>query len=289
MAGYHLGTLDESSKITLSQGETQITDDSPRPTFLQPRSWMTAPLHSKHVISWDTRIFTFRLSHTEQTLGLPVGQHLMIRLRDPVTREAIIRSYTPISASSKKGFMDVLVKVYFDTSERKGGKMTKAMDSLPLGHGVDFKGPIGKFEYNGRGLCSLNGNQKLVKHFAMICAGSGVTPIFQVFRAIMQDQDDPTRCTVLNGNRLVEDILCREDLEALVKGNEERAKIVYTLTNAPENWEGLKGRIGAELVKQHIVRNEETMILVCGPEALEKSIHKILQDHGWDDDQILFF
>ena len=290
MPGYHIGSVDEASKLVLSEGEVQSEQSNdPQPTFLQPRSWKKAVLHSKEVISWDTRVFKYKLEHEDQTLGLPIGQHLMVRLRDPVTREAIIRSYTPISETTQKGYLDMLVKVYFDTPELKGGKMTKAMDALPVGHGVDFKGPIGKFEYLGRGLCSINNVQRSVKHFVMICGGSGITPIFQVFRAVMRDAEDKTKCTVFDGNRLVEDILCKEDIDALVRGNEDRANVIYTLTKAPEGWEGLKGRINGELVKQHCDRSDETLVLICGPEALEKSIHAALNDQGWRDEQLLFF
>lgn len=291
MPGYHIGTLDAAAIKTLSEPETHPTNatGAPEPVFLRPRAWTTAPLHSKKVVSSDTRIFTFRLAHEEQTVGLPIGQHLMIRLRDPVTREAIIRSYTPISDPSKTGYLDVLVKIYFDSSTVKGGKMSQAMDALPLGHGVDFKGPIGKFEYLGQGLCTINGAKKKVQKFVMICAGSGVTPIFQVFRAVMNDKSDPTTCTVLNGNRMVEDILCKEELDALVVGNEDRGEVLYTLTKAPEGWDGLRGRISGELVAQHCERNEDTLVLICGPEALEKAIHAALKEQGWKDEQLLFF
>ncbi|KAL8737515.1 MAG: hypothetical protein Q9181_001615 [Wetmoreana brouardii] len=291
MPGYHIGTLDAAAQKSLSEPETVPTNgpSAPEPVFLRPRAWTTAPLHSKQVVSWDTRIFTFRLAHEEQTVGLPVGQHLMIRLRDPVTREAIIRSYTPISDPSKTGFLDVLVKIYFDTTTVKGGRMSQAMDSLPLGHGVDFKGPIGKFEYLGKGLCSVNGAKKMIKKFLMICGGSGVTPIFQVFRAVMTDKSDRTTCVVLNGNRMVEDILCKEDLDALVQGNEDRGEVLYTLTKAPDGWQGLRGRINGELVAKHCESNEETLVLICGPEALEKAIHAALKEQGWKDEQLLFF
>ena len=148
MTDYHIGSLDEEGKAALAEVEfPPDADAKPSATFLEPRSWKKAILHNKAKVSWDTRIFTYKLEHDEQTLGLPTGQHLMTRLRDPVTREAVIRSYTPISMTSKKGFVDVLVKVYFDTKERKGGKMSQAMDAIPVGHFIDFKGPIGKFEY----------------------------------------------------------------------------------------------------------------------------------------------
>ncbi|KAI4129401.1 MAG: hypothetical protein LQ347_003782 [Umbilicaria vellea] len=290
MPDYHIGSLDEASKRVLCESEVQADPSStPRPTFLQARAWTTAVLHAKRVISWDTRVFTFRLEHEDQTIGLPIGQHLMIRLQDPVTKEAIIRSYTPISETSKKGFLDVLVKVYFNSGDVKGGKMTMAMEALPIGHGVDIKGPIGKFEYLGKGRCSVNGAERAVKKFVMICGGSGITPIFQVYRAVMQDPDDTTKCVLLDGNRLVDDILCKEDIDAMAVGNEHKAKVLYTLTKAPEGWNGLKGRITGALVANHCEKDGETLILICGPEALEKSIHVALNDQGWGDEQLLFF
>ena len=290
MPGYHIGSLDEASKLILSEGEVESDKSNEvRSTFLQSRVWTKATLESKKIVSWDTRIFTFKLEHEHQTLGLPVGQHLMIRLRDTVTNEAIIRSYTPISDASMNGRMEVLVKVYFDTPHVKGGQMTKAMDALPLGHSVDFKGPIGKFEYLGKGLCSVNERRRSVKRFVMICGGSGITPIFQVFRAVMRDPDDKTKCTVFNGNRLIEDILCKEELDDLLKGNENRGEVLYTLTKAPETWNGLRGRINGELVQKHCEQDEHTMILICGPETLEKSMHAALTGLGWKNEQLLFF
>ena len=294
MSDYHIGSLDEEGKAALSGEEVQ-PDPSAQPTavFLNARTWKKGILHSKTSVSWDTRVFSYKLEHDEQTLGLPTGQHIMIRLRDPVTREAIIRAYTPISETSKKGYMDVLVKVYLPNGEQKGGRMTQAMDSLPVGHFVDFKGPIGKFQYHGDGHCSVNGVKRHVKTFIMICGGSGITPIYQVFRAIMQDREDNTKCTVLNGNRLLEDILCKEDLDAFAAANKEKCQLLYTLTKAPEDWQGLKGRIAAPLLEEHANRAKfeegEVMVLICGPEALEKSCHKALLNNGWRNDDLLFF
>jgi nitrate reductase (NAD(P)H) len=291
MPEYHIGSLDEASRKILAEGEPVNESTDPRPVFLDSRIWNKTLLHAKTPVSWDTRIFTFKLDHDEQTLGLPTGQHLMIRLRDPVTREAIIRSYTPVSQTSKKGFVDVLIKIYADSHEKVGGKMTKALDAIPVGHFVDFKGPIGKFEYLGRGLCAVNGKERKVKKFYMICGGSGITPIFQVLRAVMQDKGDATHCTVLNGNRLVEDILCREDLDAFAQDNREKCKLLYTLTKGPEDWEGLRGRIGPQLLQEYC-RNEgegESLVLICGPEALEKSTHKALNEQGWKDEDLMFF
>lgn len=290
MPEYHIGSLDEESRKTLAEGEPTEDRKEPRDSFLDSRTWNKTLLHSKEKVSSDTRVFRFKLDHENQALGLPTGQHLMIRLRDPVTREAIIRSYTPISQTTEKGYCDVLIKIYADTADRAGGKMTKALDAIPTGHWVDFKGPIGKFEYLGRGKCTINGREKNVKRFFMISGGSGITPIFQVLRAVMQDREDQTHCTVLDGNRLVEDILCKSDLDKFARENEGRCKIVHTLTKGPEDWEGRRGRIGPSLLREYCVKkDQDSLILICGPEALEKSVHVALIEQGWQENELMFF
>ncbi len=290
MPDFHVGSLDDKAIAALSHVDVQETTNSePKPIFLESRSWSKAILHTKQCASWDTRLFTFKLQHDDQLLGLPIGQHLMLRLRDPVTREAVIRSYTPISHPDRRGYLDVLVKVYFDTKERKGGKMSQAMDSLPVGHFVDFKGPIGKFIYLGSGRCAVNGRERNIKRFVMIAGGSGITPIYQVLRAIMEDKADDTKCIVLIGNRMAEDILCKKELDEFHRGNEHRCNLLHTLTQAPDDWEGLRGRIAGPLLEEHCERDEDTMALICGPEALEKSVHAALTGQGWKDEDLLIF
>jgi nitrate reductase (NAD(P)H) len=291
MPDYHIGTLDEASRKALAEGSIQ-PDDAPesRPIFLNPRTWTSALLTAKEELSHDTRLFTFQLSHPTQTLGLPTGQHLMIRLVPPGSSTAIIRPYTPLSRNSLAGKLEVLVKIYPATASRAGGAMTVALDALPLNTWVDFKGPIGKFTYLGRGRCSINGKERTIKRFIMVCAGSGVTPILAVLRAVVEDEQDETRCLVVDGNRLEEDILCREELDGCWKGG---CRVLHTLSKGPEGWRGRRGRITAEMVleemKGETTGEGETLVLICGPEPLEKSLKEGLNAKGWKDEDLLFF
>src|SRR4051812_21678098 len=103
MPTYHIGTLDSASQKLLAEAEPPAESTEPRPIFLQSKVWSKAILTDKQRISADTKIFSFRLDHEEQLVGLPVGQHLMLRLRDPASREALIRAYTPVSEGTEKG------------------------------------------------------------------------------------------------------------------------------------------------------------------------------------------
>lgn len=292
MPDYHIGSLDEASRTLLADAGPHSEGTEPRPVFLQPKVWSKAILAEKIKISADTKIFSFELEHEFQTLGLPIGQHLMMRLRDPATREAIVRAYTPISGGAEKGNLHVLVKIYYDTPDRKGGRMTQVLDSLPLGHFVEFKGPVGKFEYLGRGLCSIKGKERRVSRFIMVCAGSGITPIYQVFRAVMKDREDPTCCLVLDGNRVEADILCKAELDAMAALNKQKCELLYTLSRPGENWTGLRGRMDKALFESKVggpSGHGEALVLICGPDSMEKSVHQILIGMGWKDEDLLFF
>ncbi|RAL66121.1 hypothetical protein DID88_005792 [Monilinia fructigena] len=303
MPTYHIGTLTPSALQFLTSPESVSPEAQPlRPIFLQQKSWQKTILTSKKAISSDTRIFSFKLDHADQIIGLPVGQHLMMRLRDPVTREAIIRPYTPLSLGTDKGVLEILIKIYAKNDKGAGGRMTMALESIPVGHSIDFKGPIGKFEYLSKGECSIGGKKRRVRRFVMICGGSGITPIFSVLRAILSEEDtgEGPKCVVLYGNRKVEDILCREELDVLVRGREDQCRLIYALSQPTEEWMGLRGRLGREALEKEVGKfgkecegreygDGEQLVFICGPEPLEKSVHGILSDLGWKDEDLLFF
>lgn len=285
MPEYHIG------KLSTPLIEKEEIADPTRAVFLQSKSWSKAILESRETVSHDSKIFTFKLDHAEQQIGLPTGQHLLIRLRDPATREAIIRAYTPLSEVDEKGKLRVLIKIYKDSPGKQGGKMTQALDAIPLGHFVDFKGPVGKFEYLSRGLCRISGHERRVRRFYMICGGSGITPIFQVLRSVAQDSEDPTECRVLDGNRVEQDILLRTELDNMAVTTSGRCKLHYTLTQGEESWIGGRGRIDKALLEKEVGARVggEDLVLVCGPETMESSVRGILTGLGWGDDDMIFF
>ncbi|KAL1969378.1 hypothetical protein VTN77DRAFT_9571 [Rasamsonia byssochlamydoides] len=288
MPDYHIGTLDQASMEILKN--CTPPEEGSGEIFLQPRVWKKAELCEKRSVSRDTRLFTFKLEHDNQILGLPTGQHLMLKLKDPSSgNESIIRSYTPISEMNRRGTLELLVKIYSDTPTSKGGKMTTALDKLPLGSTVEFKGPIGNLTYLGKGRVLLNEKERHIKSFRMICGGSGITPIFQVLRTVMQDPQDPTSCVVLDGNRLEEDILCRAELDAFAAAGGPKCTIVHTLTKPSSSWTGRRGRISEQLLKEYASPGEGSLALICGPETMEKSVKRILLALGWDESDIVFF
>jgi len=81
-----------------------------------------------------------------------------------VDGEEVVRSYTPSSSNSDKGFFDLVIKVY------PKGKMSQFIDKLKIGESIDVLGPTGRFEYE----------KNKFKHIGMLAGGTGITPMLQV-------------------------------------------------------------------------------------------------------------
>ncbi|KAL1838351.1 hypothetical protein VTJ49DRAFT_2782 [Mycothermus thermophilus] len=307
MPAYHIGTL--SGPLTPGDStDSSSSSSNPSEPFLHPKTWRRALLTHKHPVSHDSTIFTFTLpGGPHQPLGLPVGQHLMIRLIDPATREAIIRAYTPISsdgdatseASQNDGTLRILIKVY------PSGRMTQALASLPLGHPVEFKGPLGRFEYLGSARCKVGGEKtRTVKRFVMVCGGSGVTPVYAVLKAVAREWRRaageegegggalPPSCLLLDGNTTEEDILLRAELDEIKQAGGERCRVVHTLSRPGEGWTGLRGRMDRGFFEREVgapPAERDAMVLVCGPEGMEKAAKEAFLGMGWLEEDLLFF
>jgi len=141
--------------------------------------------------------------------------------------------------------------------------------------------------YLGCGRISLEGIERNVKSIRMICAGSGITPILAVLSAIMEDKEDPTTCVVLDGNREEGDILCRDQVDTLTEQNQDRLKLVHTLSKPSKGWTGRRGRVDEALIREEGRGGD--LWLVCGPEGLEREVKRILSVMEVADENVVFF
>ncbi|EPY88527.1 NADH-cytochrome b5 reductase 3-like isoform 2 [Camelus ferus] len=229
-------------------------------------------LIDKEVISHDTRRFRFALPSPQHILGLPVGecspypahmellldqrgQHIYLSAR--IDGNLVIRPYTPVSSDDDKGFVDLVIKVYFKDTHPKfpaGGKMSQYLENMKIGDTIEFRGPNGLLVYQGKGKFAIRPDKKsnpvikTAKCVGMIAGGTGmwtwspllsplragITPMLQVIRAIMKDPDDHTVCHLLFANQTEKDILLRPELEELRNEHSARFKLWYTVDRAPE-------------------------------------------------------
>ncbi|KAI5792524.1 nitrate reductase [Peziza echinospora] len=338
MKKYHIGTLSPQAKAALvaeANADTTEVSAAPRPIFLNAKSWLPSRLLTKTAISHDTILLRFGLEHAQQRLGLPIGQHILIKTT-PKGGKVTIRAYTPISQQTP-GEVTLLVKVYRDegVEGKRGGVMSQALDALAVGETIQVKGPTGKFTYLPTNTSyfssthnittassletppptptTIQDNMELmnvtfapsgskprrVTKFLMICAGTGITPIYQVLQAAFTEgNDSAVKCFVAYGNRAEDDMLCKDEIERIVDGR--RTRVVHALSNPKGDVgevrarEVRRGRVGLELVQEGVEwlnagegergasgKREEgdMMVLVCGPEGLERAVR------GWVEER----
>ncbi|KAL1955578.1 hypothetical protein VTO42DRAFT_8457 [Malbranchea cinnamomea] len=82
MKHYYIGTL-ETSLLKKIKENTERELPPSRETFLLPNQWANATLSHKKILGPDARLFSFKLDYDNQVFGLPVGQHVMLRIKDP--------------------------------------------------------------------------------------------------------------------------------------------------------------------------------------------------------------
>jgi cytochrome-b5 reductase len=154
--------------------------------------------------------------------------------------------------------MDLMIKKY------EKGPMSTHIHSLVPGQSLDVKGPLPKYQWEAN------------KHneVALIAGGTGVTPMYQLCRAIFNNPDDKTKVTLVFGNITEEDILLREKFNELENTYPQRFRAFYVLDKPSKEWKGGKGFINKDLLKTVLPepKSENVKLFVCGPPGLMKAI-----------------
>jgi nitrate reductase (NAD(P)H) len=178
---------------------------------LNPREKQTFRLAEKISLSHNVRLFRFALQSPEHRFGLPVGKHVF--LYATINGENVVRAYTPTSSDDDLGHFDLVIKVYWANENPRfpeGGKMSQHLETLAVGDAIEVKGPLGHFVYLGRGAYANGKVKATAKRISLIAGGTGITPCYQVIKAVLKDGGDGTQLALLYANQSEDDILIRE-------------------------------------------------------------------------------
>ena len=93
-----------------------------------------------------------------------------------------------------------------------GGKMSQLLDSLDIGDTIDIKGPVGEIAYLDPGEFLIKGKPRNASKLAMLAGGTGITPMYQVLKAILNNPHDNTECSLIYANQTEESILLRDEV-----------------------------------------------------------------------------
>ncbi|KAI9832013.1 MAG: hypothetical protein M1819_004557 [Sarea resinae] len=250
--------------ILVKKSTRALKGASAAPPVLDPRTYRKFPLAVKEKLSPNTYHFVFDLPTKSSVLGLPIGQHVAIRA--DIGGQSISRSYTPVSNDTDKGVLEMVIKVY------PNGLLTNYLASLNVGDKVEFRGPKGAMKYH-KGLC---------KHIGMIAGGTGITPMYQLIRAICEDESDNTTVSLLYANNTEEDILLRARLDAWAKKYPKKFKVWYVLSQAPTGWQFGTGFVTKDLIKERLpTPSPDSKIMLCGPPGMINAMKTNLDQLGF--------
>lgn len=243
----------------------------PQPNLLNERGWLAPatfqklPLVKKELLAANTYRFVFALPSPDAVLGLPIGKHVSIR--GMVDGKLVSRSYTPVSNNADRGVLELVVRCYAD------GVLTNGyMRHLSVGDEVEFRGPKGLINYD-RGFC---------KKIGMVAGGTGITPMYQLIRAVCENQRDTTEISLIYANRSEKDILLRKELDTFARRYPRNFKIFYVLDKAPEGWQGGRGFVTREMMDERFPEpSPANKIFLCGPPLMVESAKKSLGTLGF--------
>ncbi|RKU44566.1 NADH-cytochrome b5 reductase [Coniochaeta pulveracea] len=244
-------------------------------------------LEDIEIINHNTKRFRFKLPEEDQVSGLTACSAILTKFT-PEGGKPVVRPYTPISDEDAKGFMDLMVKKY------EQGPMSSHMHDMIPGQRLDIKGPLPKYKWE----------ENKHQHIACIAGGTGITPMYQLFRAIFKNPNDKTKVTLVVGNVTQEDILLKNQLEELENTYPQRFRAFYVLDKPPKEWVGQSGYITKDLLKQVLPepKSENIKVFVCGPNGLmnmicgdkksprdQGELVGYLKDLGYSQDQVYKF
>lgn len=191
------------------------------------------------------------------------GQHLPLEIKDG--SELIARHYTLSSSPSRPGRYAISVK------RVNGGRVSNwILDNVRVGDTLVADTPQGAFHL------SEPCNNPLL----LMSAGSGVTPMLSMLR-YLADHDQMKDVVFYHQCSTAEDIPYQAELDEL-NARFEGLKVIISLSQAHQEWDGLKGRIALAHLK-HIPAVEQRQAFVCGPSGFMQKAKNLLLKLGIDE------
>lgn len=233
---------------------------------LNPRDYEPFRLARKEELSNGIWRFVFDLPTKWSVLGLPIGQHVAIKAT--IDEHTVVRSYTPISNNRDLGRLELLIRVYPD------GQMGNYLKNLKVGDTAEIRGPKGAMRYR----------KGTIKSIGMVAGGTGITPMFQIIRAICEDKTDNTQVSLVYANRSESDIMLRGQLDRFAETCGHKFKIHYALDEPPAGFKGIRGRVTKDVLKERLPSAaKDSQMMLCGPPGMVNAMKKNLVELGCEE------
>ncbi len=220
-------------------------------------------------ISPTTKHFLLEVPELEQ-IDFRAGQFITMDLPIHEKRLKRWRSYSIANPPNGKNTIELCI-VYLE-----GGLASEYLfKELQLHDTIKFKGPVGVFVLP----------EKLEDSVVLICTGTGVAPFRSMIYDLIQKQKLPKHLHLIFGTRLQENILYREEFEALQLKYPE---FKYTVTlSRDKNWKGATGYVHA-IYESEYAKQPSTKFYLCGWQTMIDEANVRLQKMGVPTSNIVY-
>jgi ferredoxin-NADP reductase len=213
-------------------------------------------LTGKKEIAHDTMEF---LLEKPADFEFRAGQFCDITLIDPpeTDEEGNTRGFSLLTAPYEN-YLAVATRLR-DTAFKR------VLRNLPEGSEVKFDAPYGDF--------TLHKTETTPAVF--IIGGIGVTPVRSM---IAQATHDKTAHQILliHANKTPQDAPLQDDFKALAAENPNFTFVPVATEAAPDDFEGERGRVNAELIKKYVSDISAPIYYLSGPAGMVKAMRELL-------------
>ncbi len=219
------------------------------------------------------------------------GQYVAVRAQ--INGHEVRRSYS-ICADPKPGEIRVAIK-----KDMGGVFSTWANEQLKAGDVLDVMNPQGAFTSRVN-ITSMNNPEEVARqevaknknvHLVAFAAGSGITPIMSIARAILRASDTASMDLVY-ANRSSMDVMFAEELGDLKDKYPSRVAIHHVLSREQRISPLMSGRIDQDKLEElldHVIQvNSADEWFLCGPFELVQMCRDTLSERGVDESKVRF-
>ncbi len=236
----------------------------------RPKFW-TGQLRVAKVFDETPDVRTFRFTGVEQP-GLPFdflpGQYLNLALT--LDGKRVNRSYTIASSPSRSAYCEITVK-------RDGLASRHLHANVHEGDVLSVSAPAGRFTFTGSDAESI----------VMIAGGVGITPLMSKIR-YLTDIGWTGDIYLSYSVRAERDLIFRDELNYLQQRHPNlHVLLMLTRIDGPIS-NCLQGRLTRERLLAHAPRLRESVVHICGPDAMLEPTRQMLRELGLTDDRIFF-
>lgn len=213
----------------------------------------------------DTRTLQLELESAEAGSGFDFkpGQFCLVSVLG--TGEAVFCVASPPALESA-----------FDVTVKRVGKVTAAIHDLEIGDLVGVRGPYGNtFPYQAM----------TQRNLVFVAGGIGLAPLRPLIWQVLGDRERFKDVHIIYGARTPEDLVYRYDLETWA--GREDVHLVTAVDPGGErgDWTGEVGLVPRVLGK--VNPPSDSMLLVCGPPVMIKSVFATATGMGFKSSDII--